>query len=147
MHSNEYKRVQHICSQGWMGETEWTLQFIQVWLFYPPPQLPHFLAKLIRSQYIYFNSSYSNRGGGGGFLKKEVDDIYLKFGHFKNIDNFFLPDKLTDRHTLWFIGKLHFQKVYPAPLPPLYRFLYCLMKLYIHIINFKENYIQCEFPT
>ena len=100
-----------------MGETEWNS--IQVWLFYPPPQLPHFLAKLIRSQYIYFNSSYSNRGGGGGFLKKEVDDIYLKFGHFKNIDNFFLPtDRQTDRQTYIVVHReVTLPKSIPGPPP------------------------------
>ena len=39
------------------------------------------------------------------------EEIYLKFGHLKNSDNFFWSDRLTDRQTLWFIGKLHFQKI------------------------------------
>ena len=52
-------------------------------------------------------------GRGGEGVKEEVkeDKIYLKFGHFNNSDIFFgQTDRQTDRHTLWFIGKLHFQK-------------------------------------
>ena len=53
-------------------------------------------------------------GDGRGFLEEVKEDIYLKLGHLKIRTNFFCKDrqtdKLTDRQTLWFIGKLHFQK-------------------------------------
>ena len=35
---------------------------------------------------------------GGILRRRKEDDIYLKFGHFKNSDKFFL-DRLTDRQT------------------------------------------------
>ena len=49
---------------------------------------------------------------GRGFSGVKENDIYLKFGHLNNSDNFFCgqTDKQTDIQTLWFIGKLHFQK-------------------------------------
>ena len=58
-------------------------------------------------------------GEGRGFLKEvKEDDIYQKFGHLKFGHIFGQRDRQTDRQTerqtdrqtLWFIGKLHFQK-------------------------------------
>ena len=47
------------------------------------------------------------RGGEGSVFNEEgEDDIYLMFRLEKNSDKFVL-----DRQTLWFIGKLHFQKI------------------------------------
>ena len=50
-------------------------------------------------------SSGSGRGGEGIlsiYPSIKEDDIYLKFGYFC---------RKTDRQTLWFTGKLHFNKV------------------------------------
>ena len=46
--------------------------------------------------------------------------------HLPKIGQFYLTDRPTDRQSLWFIGKLHFQKLVeggtdsspPAPQPP-----------------------------
>ena len=78
---------------------------------------------------IYLKTSGGE--GRGGEIKE--DKIYQKFGHFKNLDKYFLgqTDKQTNRHTdrqtLWIIGKLHFQK----------------LKLYY--LNETKNYIKDEY--
>ena len=95
--------------------------------------------QLLHRKYLLYDTgcmlcwyTYKKRGGEEGIFfeeEEDEDDIYLKFGHLKNSDNFFLDrqtdrstdrqtdrhtdrptDRQTDRQTLWFIGMLHIQK-------------------------------------
>ena len=74
---------------------------------HPPPPPPTALAVIVIAS-LFEGRRGEGREGRGNILEEVTkDDIYLKFGNLNSSDIFFGQ---TDRPTLWFVGKLHFQK-------------------------------------